>query len=312
MGTNETQYLKEVISVLPQGLLSEITENINNINGLQEIRAKVNKPLMLVSDNIEFISKYYVTAEDIKNIMHRISNYSLYAFEEEIKQGYITIRGGHRVGICGKCVMEKDVVKTIKNISSINIRICKEVIGCSNKIIGHIFKESNVFNTIIISPPRCGKTTLLRDISRNISDGMEAKGLKGKKVCIIDERSELAACYEGIPQKNVGIRTDVLDGCLKSEGIMMAIRSMAPEVVICDEIGTTEDMRSIVSALNCGINLITSIHGLDIEDLYKRKVFNPLLENYVFQKAIVLSNKKGICTIDYIYDFNLKDYVWRG
>jgi stage III sporulation protein AA len=302
---------KEIINVLPQNI-KDVIKRLESLNGLQEIRIKVNKPLICQIQDREIISDYINTAEDIKVIMQRISNYSIYAFEEEIKQGYITIKGGHRVGICGRCVIEKDSIKTIKNISSINFRISREVVGCSIKLMPFIVHNNRILNTIIISPPKCGKTTLLRDMARNISDGIESAYLKGKKVCIVDERSEIAACLEGIPQMNVGIRTDVLDSCLKSEGIMMAIRSMSPDVVLCDEIGTQKDMLSIMTAINCGISLLTSIHGNGIEDLFERVVFKELMDNKIFDRAIVLSNKKGICTVDYVYDFKKKDYIWRN
>lgn len=302
---------KDIYNVLPQNI-KEMLVNSSDINKLQELRIKIDKPVIFVSNNKEYIGKYKATTEDLKILIQRISNYSVYAFEEEIKQGYITIKGGHRVGICGKCVLENNTIKTIKNISSINLRICREVIGCSNKLMKYLLDEQQILNSIIISPPKCGKTTLLRDIARNISNGMDYIDFSGRKVCVIDERSELAACFEGIPQMDVGLRTDVLDGCMKSEGIMMAIRSMSPEVIICDEIGAYKDMESIIAALNSGINLITSIHGFGVEDIYERKVFKDVIDNNVFSRAIVLSTRKGICTVDYIYDFKEKNYVWRN
>jgi stage III sporulation protein AA len=302
---------KDIYNVLPQNI-KEMLVNSSDINKLQELRIKIDKPVIFVSNNKEYIGKYKATTEDLKILIQRISNYSVYAFEEEIKQGYITIKGGHRVGICGKCVLENNTIKTIKNISSINLRICREVIGCSNTLMKYLLDEQQILNSIIISPPKCGKTTLLRDIARNISNGMDYIDFSGRKVCVIDERSELAACFEGIPQMDVGLRTDVLDGCMKSEGIMMAIRSMSPEVIICDEIGAYKDMESIIAALNSGINLITSIHGFGVEDIYERKVFKDVIDNNVFSRAIVLSTRKGICTVDYIYDFKEKNYVWRN
>jgi stage III sporulation protein AA len=301
---------KEIFSVLSQSIKDDL-KRFKSLHGLQEIRVKVNKPLMYLIGDREIISDYSATAEDLKIMVQRISNYSIYAFEEEIRQGYITIRGGHRVGICGRCVIENNSVKTIKNISSLNLRISREVLGCSNKLIPYITNKNQIMNTIIISPPKCGKTTVIRDMARNISEGIADIGLTGKKVCVVDERSELAACVDGTPQMNIGLRTDVLDGCIKSEGIMMAIRSMSPEVVICDEIGTQRDMESIIAALNCGINLITTIHGNGIEDMYERSVFKELLDNHVFKRAVVLSNSEGVCTVEYIYDFKSKEYMWR-
>lgn len=303
---------KDIFYILPQSIRNLI-EKIKELDKLQEIRIKINKPLSIYADNKEIVANYIVTKEDVKIILQRISNYSIYAFEEEIKQGYITIKGGHRVGLCGSCVIDNQKVRTIKNIASLNIRICREVIGCSKKIMPYIIENNRVLNTILISPPKCGKTTLIRDISKNISDGIRILDLNfsGRKVCIIDERSEIGGCYDGVAQMNVGLRTDILDNCLKSEGIMMAIRSMAPDVIVCDEIGTYKDVDSILMAMNSGVNLITTIHGYGVEDLYKRPIFKDILENQVFQRAIVLSGLNGIGTIEYIYDFSKKDKLWR-
>lgn len=301
---------KEVLEVLPEHI-TILIKDLKCIDKLQEIRMKVNKPLILQVGNDEIITSYTVLMQDIKAVLKHISNYSIYAFEEEIKQGYLTIRGGHRVGICGSCVIENNKVKTIKSLGSLNIRVCHEIIGCSNKIIPYIVYNNQVINTVIISPPRCGKTTLVRDIARNLSDGMEVLGFNGKKVCVIDERSEISSCYNGIPQMNLGIRTDVLDNCPKADGIMMAIRSMAPEVIVCDEIGTYKDMESILMALNSGVKLITTIHGYGVEDLYNRLVFKDIMDNHIFKKAIILSSHNGVGTIDYIYDFEKQEKQWR-
>lgn len=293
---------REVLEVLPNGI-RELIEKDVLLNELQEIRLKVNKPLYVYAKNKEIKIEHKPSVEEMKFILQKISSYSIYAFENEIKQGYITIKGGHRVGLCGTVVTEKNNVKTIKNIVSVNIRVAKEMINCSRDIMPYILLGGQVLNTIIISPPKCGKTTILRDMSRIISNGNYGLNFKGKNVTIIDERSEIAACFKGIPQMTVGDRTDVLDSCPKSEGIIMAIRSMSPEVVICDEIGTYKDMESIIAALNSGVKLITTIHGFDIDDLYKRPVFKEVMENNVFKRAIVLSNRNGVGTVEYIYDF---------
>lgn len=304
------KYTKDVLEILP-GRIRDIINNLKNFEGIQEIRLKVDKPLIIQVGNDEIITSTIVSNQDLKLILQYISNYSIYAYEEEIKQGYITIKGGHRVGLCGSCVIENNKIKTIKSIGSLNIRICKEVIGCSNKLIPFILRKNRVLNTIIISPPRCGKTTLLRDITRNLSEGISKINLKGKKVSVIDERSEICGCYNGVPQMNVGIHTDVFDNCPKADGIMMAIRSMSPEIIVCDEIGTLRDMESIIMALNSGVNLITSIHGFGVEDLYNRTVYRDVIENNVFNIAIVLSARDGVGTVEYVYDFEKKDKLWR-
>ena len=301
---------KDILEILPSEVKNVVT-NCRDADSIQEIRLKINKPLIFVSNNKEIRTSYEGKAEDIRIIIQKISSYSIYAFEEEIRQGFITIQGGHRVGICGSCVLDGNYIKTIKNISSINIRIAKDVKGCSDSVLPFITNEGQVLNTILISPPKCGKTTILRDLARQISNGVSRWNLSGKNVAIVDERSEIAACYRGIPQMDVGIRTDVLDNCPKSEGIIMAIRSMSPQLIVCDEIGTYKDMESIVAALNSGVNLITTIHGFSEKDLFNRPVFNEVIENKVFDRAVILSNKKGIGTIEYIYDFK-KGQVVRG
>jgi stage III sporulation protein AA len=291
---------EEIIGIFPPKIGSLLRDRLNK-EQVYELRIKIGKPILVYSKYGESIINYTSTKEDMKSIMQKVSNYSLYAYEEDIRQGFITIKGGHRIGIAGECVMEKGEVKTIRNISSVNIRICREIIGCSNKVMKYIASAYKVYNTIIISPPKCGKTTILRDIARNISNGISSAGLSGRKVVVIDERSEIGACHFGIPQSDLGIRTDVLDNCLKKEGLIMAIRSLSPEVLICDEIGTKGDIESLIMAFNSGVNIITTIHGFTIEDLYKRKVFNDLLDNEILERAIILSNRNGVGTIENVY-----------
>ena len=285
-----------IVKLFPPRVVEALGEYLKD-NALQEIRLKIEKPIIITSSKGEVVLSYILGREDIKYILQRISNYSLYAYEEEIRQGFITIRGGHRVGLAGECVMDNGKVKTIRNISSLNIRISKEIIGASKNIMKFILKDNKVNNTLIISPPKCGKTTLLRDISRNISN-------MGKRVAIIDERSEIAASYLGVPQMKVGIRTDVLDNCLKSEGLIMAIRSLSPEIIICDEIGTLKDIEALIMAFNSGVNIIVTLHGESIDDLTNRSVFKELLENNVVERVILLSNREGVGTVENVYSLS--------
>lgn len=290
----------EILRVLPLDISSEIKGYLIN-EPLQEIRIKANKPIIVNLSNKEVILDRIATTNDLKQILVRISNYSLYAYEEEIKQGYITIKGGHRIGMAGECVISQGEVKTIRNISSINIRVCREVKGSSNEIMKFIVSKDRVYNTLIISPPKCGKTTILRDIARNISNGMPMNNLTGKKVSIIDERSEIASCFNGIPQLDVGIRSDILDNCFKKDGMIMAIRSLSPEVLICDEIGTDGDIEALNMAFNSGVNIVVTIHGYNIDDVYKRNVFKDLLEKSILERIVVLSSRRGPGTIENIY-----------
>lgn len=292
--------MREIFSVMPEKI-NFLLRSKGDLKNLQEIRIKVGKPLNIVLDNRELIFNYEISREDIKVIIQKISNYSLYAFEEDIRQGYITIQGGHRVGLAGQCVIENNSIKTIKNITSLNIRVCREIIGCSNNIMNSLVEKNKINNTLIISPPKCGKTTLLRDITRNISNGMMELSLTGKRTVVIDERSEIAACYKGIPQMNVGLRTDVYDNCIKSDGMMMAVRGLSPEVIICDEIGTYKDMEGLMMAYNSGVSIVATLHGRNVEELYKRPVFREIVENKIIDKVVVLSGRRGVCTLEGIY-----------
>lgn len=287
------------LNIFPEKIADTIDKYKNE--KIQEIRIKINKPIIIYTDEGEVILSNEVTKEEFKFIIQRISNYSIYAYEEEIKQGFITLKGGHRVGIAGECVMENNKIKTIKNISSLNIRISKEVIGCGKKVLKYITNNNIVRNTLIISPPKCGKTTILRDITRILSSGDMKENLMGKKVVVIDERSEIGASYVGIPQMNLGIRTDILDNCLKREGMLMAIRSLSPDVLICDEIGTEEDISALNTAFNSGVNIVVTVHGSDLEDIKKRKAFDNLLLSGIIERVIVLSNRLGVGTIENVY-----------
>ena len=290
----------DICKILPKEIGDVVNKYLND-DVIQEIRIKVGKPIILNLSYGEKILEYKTKVEDLKFMMAKISNYSLYAFEEEIKQGYITLKGGHRIGLAGECVISNGEVRTIKNISSLNIRISREVVGSSDKVMKLITNNNRVYNTLIVSPPKCGKTTILRDIAKNISNGFSRINLKGKKVAIIDERSEIAGCYNGIPQMNVGIRSDVLDNCLKTNGIIMAIRSLSPEVIICDEIGTMNEVEALSMAFNSGVNMILTVHGIDLDDVSRRKSLKELINDNILERIVVLSSKNGPGTLEKVY-----------
>lgn len=279
---------------------------------LQEIRLRVREPLLIIYDNREFFvgengrlntsmnEVYLVTPEDIRNTLDFISQYSLYAYEDEIRQGFITIQGGHRVGIAGKVVMEEHGIKTIRHISFLNIRLSHQVKGCGNELLSQIEDDTGIKHTLIISPPRCGKTTLLRDLIRLLSDGVEGKA--GVTVGVVDERSEIGACYQGIPQNDLGKRTDILDCCPKAYGMLMLIRSMSPVVIAVDEIGSREDIEAIEYVINAGCTILATVHGNSIEDIRNKPVLRRLVEERIFERYVVLNNKGGIGHIERIFD----------
>lgn len=291
--------------------LRSIFNEMESVPNIHEIRIRVGQPLMINTASGEFFisasgnlcdigQAYIVKDRDIKEIVEYISNYSPYAYEEELRNGYITISKGNRIGVCGKAVVGNDGVTTIRNMSSLNIRMSKEYIGCSDKYIELLYENSKLCHTLIISPPCCGKTTLLRDIIRNISDGYGNR--KGMTIGVVDERSEIAACYEGVPQNNLGIRTDVMDACPKAYGILMLIRSMGPKVIAVDEIGNKEDVKAIEYSINCGCKIIATIHGDSFDELKQKNVMASLLENKIFQRYIIMSNLPKMGTIREIYN----------
>ncbi len=298
---------REIFKLLPPKILNYI-DKTSDFNSIQEVRLRVNKPVIIQKNSGEAITEFKASREDINSVIQRVSGYSIYAFEEDIKQGFLTFKGGHRIGVCGECVIEDGRVKTIKNISSLNIRISKEFPGCADFLLPYISRDKRILNTIIISPPKCGKTTILRDLTRSISNGRVGLGIK---VSLIDERSEIAGCSLGVSQLDVGLRTDVFDNCTKSEGVMMAIRSMSPEVIVCDEIGTSKDVDSIMMAYNCGVNLICSLHGDSIKDYTERVAFNSLISNNIFQVAVLLMNRQKPGEITEIYDLYRQRTLWR-
>ena len=309
---------RDILPILPNRIRELLTELPGEIfNQIEEIRLRQGQPLLLgLTKNDTMVTAlgqptsvpefgYTVTEQDVMRTVQLVSSSSVYAFEEEIKNGFITIRGGHRVGISGKTIVEKGRVKTIKYITGLNVRVAREVIGAADRVmpfmIDPVFKE--VQHTLIISPPRGGKTTLLRDIIRQLSTGIPKLDFKGCSVGLVDERSEIAGCFKGLPQKDVGIRTDVLDGCPKAEGMMMLIRAMGPQVVATDEIGRAEDAAALEEALNAGIKVLTTAHGADREEISQRPVFKYIIEQGVFERLVILGRSRGVGTIEDILDF---------
>lgn len=291
---------------------------------IEEIRLRADKPLMIqncygdwfvIQDGTlskELDKAFVVRQHDIVKTLELMSENSIYAYQDEIKNGYITLKGGHRVGITGKVVLEGSSIKNIKDISGLNIRLSREIEGCSVKIFKYILNEVNeAYNTLIISPPQCGKTTIIRDIARVMSDGLCEYGIKGIKVGIVDERSEIAACFKGIPQNNVGVRTDVIDGCPKALGMLMLIRSMSPQVIITDEIGNQGDKDAIINVINAGVKIITTAHGYNISQLRSRQEVIELIERKIFERYIVLSNLNGPGTIEEVIDGTTMKNLFR-
>ncbi len=266
---------------------------------LQEIRMRTGRPLILrmageeytVTERGELSEEldqgHRITAHELDATLESISGYSLYAFDEEMKQGFLTVQGGHRIGLAGRIVTAGRQISCIRHISFLNIRLSHEIIGCADSVMPHLLQNGMLCHTLIISPPGCGKTTLLRDIIRQVSDG--TGGCTGHTVGVVDERSELAGCWLGVPQNDLGMRTDVLDCCPKEDGMMMLLRSMSPQVIAVDELGGSEDGYAVENVFRCGCRLIATVHGSSIQDVRQKKHLDALSRNMLFERYIVLS-----------------------
>jgi stage III sporulation protein AA len=299
--------METVLSFLPKTIIEQL-EQIPPIQKfeIEEIRIRTNRPIEVTMGGKTIFLPYIINAEDANQLLNKISHHSIYALEEELRRGYITIDGGHRIGLAGKVILEAGKVKALRDISSFNIRIAKEKIGIAETLLPALY-DQQWKHTMIIGPPQTGKTTLLRDIARIVSSGDQRNSIPARKVGIVDERSEIAGCVNGIPQLTFGPRVDVLDACPKAEGMMMMIRSMSPDVLVVDEIGRLEDTDAILEAVNAGIKLIMTTHGESFEEIQKRPSLQAILKLEIFQRYIELSRRNGPGTITKIKDVNGKE-----
>lgn len=283
-------------------------------DSLQEIRIRAGMPTVIVCSNNSFVldrSESVATPVDIKEIFNLLCGYSVYSFENQIKKGFITIDGGHRIGLCGEYVFSGDKISAVNELTSLNIRIAREFPNCSEDIFEKI--KNDFLGALIVGPPCCGKTTIIRDLSRRFS---LSEKLKLPKTCIIDERLEIASCHGGKVQFNIGL-SDVLSGIPKSAGIMMAVRCMSPNIIICDEIGTSEEAMAVKSALNCGVKIIATIHAFGLDDFLKKPQSMPLVNSGAFEKIIFLDGEnfgkiKEIYSMEELYDKNYRNYTFNN
>ncbi|MEL1135170.1 stage III sporulation protein AA [Desulfitobacterium sp. THU1] len=291
---------------------------------IEEIRLRIDRPFLLLGNHKEvFIDEqgsavppekgYRIRREDILQALERMTQSSLYAAEEEMKQGFITLPGGHRVGITGEAILKQGQVQTLKHISALNIRVAKAVEGKAEHILPKLLsRDGSLYHTLILSPPRAGKTTLLRDLIRKISDGSPALHTRGQTVGVVDERRELAGMWQGIPAYDLGYRTDILDGCPKRMGINMLIRSMSPQVIAVDELGHPEDVEAVLDALRTGVKILSTAHASNLEEALSRPTLRVLFEAGVFERVVVLSRRHGPGTVEEVIVLHQEQECHRG
>lgn len=300
--------MKKLVMYMGGGLRDVIGRIDDHIGAVREIRIRADKPLIVLTDNGEFFigetgmrtsaeKAFIPSARDIALTAEILGGYSLYAFDEEVKNGFITIEGGHRIGICGKAIVENGELKTIRNIGSLNFRIAREVKGCADSVMKYIRRKEGIYNTLIVSPPGGGKTTLLRDIVRCVSN-------EGLTVGVCDERSEIGASFRGVAMNDIGIRTDIMDNCPKVKGIMLLLRSMAPRVIAVDEIGSQEDVDAIKTAVISGTNLLCTAHGSEMSNVIKYEG--------IFDRFILLYGAARAGKIKKICDGSFREMVISG
>ncbi|MGI5854219.1 MAG: stage III sporulation protein AA [Bacillota bacterium] len=292
-----------------------------SLPGLEEIRIRCGRPLMAITGNGDFfitpqgaisqspVHAYLPDREDLNRSLQLLGQGSAYALEEQLRSGYITIPGGHRVGLCGKAIVDSGRIVRLIDISGLNYRLARAIKGLADPIMRYLVVGGRPLHTLIVSPPRAGKTTLLRDIVRQWSTGIPKIGFAGVKVGLVDERSEVAACYGGVPQMDVGVRTDILDSCPKAEGILLLIRSMSPQVIATDELGGHKDIEAVEELINAGASLLTTAHGNSMQDLVGRPGLARLMEWKVFERYIFLGRSLGIGTVENLTDRSLNSLI---
>lgn len=286
--TKQTQAYTQAVQVLPLDLrlLAERVPEAWKASA-EELRLRAGRPMTLVTDRDEYPvpGGTAVTEYDLRTVLEVASQASAHAVLEQVRSGFVTVRGGHRIGLCGTAVVEHGMITNLRALSSLAVRVARQVKGGGAALATRLLEEDRLQNTLILAPPGAGKTTLLRDLIRALSEG---EGVKPLRVGVADERGELAALREGMPEFDLGPRTDVMDGCPKAEGLRMLLRGMNPQVLAADEITAPEDTQAILQAAGCGVSLLATAHGVHAGDLSRRPVYQPLLEQKVFQKLVMI------------------------
>ncbi len=304
---------EEILRIFPDYMRHLWKNTAREAEKLQEIRLRTGREIIVMMNGRErYLDKagqmisdaktaVRVTEQDMEAILNHICDYSVYAFGDEIRQGFLTLPGGHRVGMAGQVILEENgTVRNMKHIRYMNIRISHEIKGAADSAMPYLYENGELQNVLLISPPGCGKTTLLRDMIRQIADGNRFSA--GMNVAVVDERSEIGGCYMGCPQNDVGMRTDILDACPKGIGMMMLLRSMSPQVIAVDELGSEEDIRAVGQAMQCGSRILATVHGDSLQEIREKDFLGNLIRRQAFGRYIVLGRTDGRCRVQSVYD----------
>lgn len=303
----------EAVENLSAGLRYRLLQIPDEIKmDVQEVRIRALRPLTLVCHNgILFVTQsgrttylyneglHMVEKSEVEESFRIICGYSIHSHKDEIINGYITLPGGHRAGLCGTAAVENDKVIGVRNISSINLRIARQVKGIADRILDTVFSCGRWDSLLIAGPPSSGKTTVLRDLTAQLASGQLGQYMK---TTIVDERGELAAVYSGQAQNDVGVNCDILDGYPKSRGIMIALRTMSPDIIVCDELGGEEDVRAVEAGINAGVKFLATIHAGSKEEIMRREQIRRVLQTGAFSKVLLLQGREKPGEIKEIYD----------
>ena len=284
--------LIQAVGALPPRLRQQVLERpIAERRHIEEVRLRLGQPLSLILPQTEVVLKGPpVTAQELDTLLELASRASVHTVMEQIRRGYLTVAGGHRIGLCGTAVMRDGEIYTLRRLSSASIRVARECTGVSAELLPNLMTEGTLGSVLILAPPGLGKTTLLRDLIRAVSSG---EGTAPLRVGVADERGELAALWDGVPQLEMGSRTDVLEGCPKAQGLMMLLRAMNPQVLAMDEITAPEDVSALVQAAGCGATLLATAHGAGQEDLRRRPLYRTMIEARVFSHLVTIERVGG-------------------
>lgn len=308
-----TEKFNEAVEYLSAGLRYRLLQVPNEIKReVQEVRIRASKPLTLICHSgVLFVTQsgrttylyneglHMVEKGEVEESFRVICGYSIHSHKDEIINGYITLPGGHRAGLCGTATVENNKIIGVRNISSINLRIARQIKGIADQILNTFFSHREWDSLLIAGPPSSGKTTVLRDLTAQLASGQLGKYMK---TTIIDERGELAAVYSGQAQNDVGVNCDILDGYPKASGIMIALRTLSPDIIVCDELGDESDIRAVEAGVNAGVKFLATIHAGCKEELMRRTQIQRLLQTGAFSQVLLLKGKENPGEMKEIYD----------